>query len=115
MFVAAAIVSGLLAATLTTSAQRKLALDDAATEVMTRIAFPLDKVWLLAVAELAGAAGLLIGLFWWPIGVAAAIGSILYFLGAVAAHLRVHDTQVAPATVLLLLSIAALVLRATTG
>ncbi|WP_086679611.1 DoxX family protein [Amycolatopsis pretoriensis] len=37
--------------------------------------------WLGA-AKAAGAAGLVAGLFWTPIGVAAAIGLVLYFLGA---------------------------------
>ena len=54
------------------------------------------------------------GLFWWPIGIAAAIGVILYFLGAIIFHLRVHDKQLAPATVLLLAGVTALVLRAAT-
>ncbi|MER6796056.1 DoxX family protein, partial [Amycolatopsis mediterranei] len=36
----------------------------------------------LATAKAAGAAGLLAGLFWPPIGVAAAIGLVLYFGGA---------------------------------
>ena len=35
-----------------------------------------DKVWLLAAAEIAGGVGLVIGLFWWPLGVAAAAGVI---------------------------------------
>jgi hypothetical protein len=54
------------------------------------------------------------GLFWWPIGVAAAAGVILYFLGAVGAHLRVRDPNFVPALVLLLAAVAALVLRALT-
>jgi hypothetical protein len=31
-----------------------------------------DELGLLAAAEIAGAAGIVIGLFWWPIGVVAA-------------------------------------------
>jgi hypothetical protein len=112
MFIAAAIISGLLAATLTMSARGKLVNDDRVMAVMTKVGFPRDKVWLLATAELAGALGLVAGLFWWPIGVAASAGVILYFLGAVAAHLRVHDKRLEGATVLLLVAVAALVLRA---
>jgi hypothetical protein len=51
------------------------------------------------------------GLFWWPIGIAAAVGVILYFLGAIIAHLRVRDMTFAPAFVVLLVAVAALVLR----
>ena len=114
MFIAAAVISGLLAATLVASARIKLVKDEAGVEIMTKVGFPLDKLWLLAIAELAGAVGLVVGLSWWPIGVAAAIGVVLYFLGAITFHLRAHDNRLAPATVLLLVSIAALVLRATT-
>ncbi|MGW8881943.1 DoxX family protein [Streptomyces mirabilis] len=42
---------------------------------------------------------------------AAAVGLVLYFVGAVIAHLRAKDYAVAPAVVLTLLSVAALVLR----
>jgi hypothetical protein len=114
MFVAAAIVSVLLAAALTLSARFKFAKAEPVLDVMTRVAFPLDQVWLLAVAELAGAFGLVVGLFWWPIGVAAAVGVVLYFVGAVIYHLRANDMQLAPAAVLLLVAIAALALRVAT-
>lgn len=38
--------------------------------------------------ELAGAAGVLVGLAWRPIGTAAALGLVALMLGAVIAHLR---------------------------
>lgn len=56
MFVAAAIVSGLLAAALIASARGKLVKDKNVIDVMTKVEFPLDKLWLLAAAELAGTA-----------------------------------------------------------
>jgi hypothetical protein len=37
---------------------------------------------------LALALALVAGLFWWPIGVAAATGVTVYFVGAVGSHLR---------------------------
>lgn len=52
---------------------------------------PMEWFPWLAACEFAGALGLLIGLIWRPVGVAAAIGLILYFLGAIIAHLRVGD------------------------
>lgn len=115
MFAAAAIVSSVLAALLAASAMGKLTKADAVMEIMTKVAVPPDKLWLLAAAELAGSVGLVFGLFWWPIGVAAAIGVILYFLGAAVAHLRVNDRQLASVGFMLLLSIAALALRAVTA
>lgn len=47
----------------------------------------------LAGCELSGAAGLLVGMAWPPLGLAASIGLVLYFLGAVVAHLRVGDLR----------------------
>jgi uncharacterized membrane protein YphA (DoxX/SURF4 family) len=114
MFLAAAIVSGLLAAALLLSGRGKLVKDPQQMKTMSTVGFPEDKLWLLAAAETAGAAGVVAGLFWWPIGVAAAAGVILYFLGAVGAHLRVRDPSFVPALVLLLAAVAALVLRALT-
>jgi DoxX-like family len=54
---------------------------------------------------------LLVGLWVPAIGVAAAIGVILYFIGAVSFHVRAHDTGLVPPVVIGLLGVAALVLR----
>jgi hypothetical protein len=75
------------------------------------VRFPRNQLWLLATAEIAGAIGLVSGLYWWPVGVAAAIGVILYFVGAVIAHLRVGDKDIASVAILLAASLAALALR----
>jgi uncharacterized membrane protein YphA (DoxX/SURF4 family) len=114
MFLATAIVSSLLAAVLLLSGRGKLVKDPQQLKTMSRVGFPEDRLWLLAAAETAGAVGVVAGLFWWPIGVAAAAGVILYFLGAVGAHLRVRDLNFAPALVLLMAGVAALVLRVLT-
>lgn len=63
--------------------------------------------WLstLAVLKCAGAAGLLIGMLGVPyIGIAAAIGLTLFYIGAVTAHLRarVHHNIAFPGAYLLL-------------
>ncbi len=44
--------------------------------------------WLL----LAAAGGLVVGLFWAPIGIIAAAGLVAYFLVAVALHIRIKDS-----------------------
>ncbi len=56
-----------------------------------------------------GAVGLLLGMAVPVLGTAAAIGLILYFICAVTAHLRAHDTQIGGAMFFLLLAVAALV------
>lgn len=58
---------------------------------------------MIGVLQLLGAVGLLVGLAWWPLGVAAAAGLILLMLGAIVTHVRVGDpaVEVAPALVCL--------------
>lgn len=70
--------------------------------------------WLpwLAACEIAGAAGILIGIAWAPLGIIAALGLVLYFVGAIIAHMRVRDFKGMPTPVVpLLFSVAVLVTR----
>jgi hypothetical protein len=73
---------------------------------------PEDKLDYLAVTLLAGAAGLLVGLLWAPLGIAAALALVVYFLVAMAFHVRAGDAEHLPtALVMALLAAAALALR----
>jgi hypothetical protein len=108
MFIATAVVSVVLAALLLVSARGKITRDPDQMQTLKRVGVPEDRVWLLAAAEIAGAVGVLGGLYWSPIGIAAGIGVVLYFIGAVAAHLRVGDYKIMPATIILVLAAAAL-------
>lgn len=54
---------------------------------------PMEWFPWLSACEFAGALGLLIGIAWPPLGVAAAIGVVLYFVGAMVAHVRVGDLK----------------------
>jgi DoxX-like family len=82
-------------------------------ENMTRVRVRRPMLAPLAVLKIAGAAGLLIGIAVPGLGVAAAIGLVLFFVGALTAHLRVHDYSSIPFPgIFLLLAIASLVLRA---
>lgn len=109
MFVAAAIVSVLLATLLALSATRKLTHREPVVETYLRVGVPEDKLNYLAIVLLAGAAGLILGLLWAPIGVAAAIGVICYFIGAVVFHIRANDAKNLP-TPLAFAAIAAVAL-----
>jgi hypothetical protein len=115
MFVAAMIVSLLLAALLVFAAVRKLSHRESVVRSYHRVGVPPDKLKYLAFILLAGAAGLMAGLLWAPIGAAAAAGLVCYFGLAIAAHIRSGDAKNVPTPVLMLaLAIAALVLwRAT--
>lgn len=66
--------------------------------------------WMVPLGTLlaSGAAGLLAGLAVPALGVAAAIGLVLYFICAVGAHVRVRDRQIGGAVFFLLLAAAAL-------
>jgi hypothetical protein len=56
-----------------------------------------------------GALGLLIGFALPVLGAAAAIGLVLYFTGALGAHLRVRDPGIGGAVSFLVLAVAALI------
>lgn len=112
VFVACLIVTGLLAAVLVGSAAAKLTKVDRVVENITGVGVPLGWFPWLAAIELVGAAGLVAGLGLEPLGVAAAVGVVLYFTGAVIAHVRVRDYPGVFAPVpLLVVAAATLVLR----
>jgi hypothetical protein len=68
---------------------------------------------VIGLLELAGVAGVLLGLVWPPIGVAAAIGLALLVLGAIVFHVRASDSvaDTAPAVIGLGLAVATAVLQ----
>jgi hypothetical protein len=115
VFVATAIVTTLLAALLTYAAVRKLSHREAVVQSYVRVGVPADKLDYLAYILLAGAAGLLLGLWWAPIGIAAAVGVVCYFVVAIGFHIRAHDARGIPTPLALaLLGAAALALRTAT-
>jgi hypothetical protein len=73
----------------------------------------VSESWLttLGILKAAGALGLLIGIRVPLMGIAAAIGLVLFFVGAIITHLRGRDYSFGLAIVFLLLAVAALVLR----
>lgn len=112
MFVAYIIVAVVLASLFTVSAAGKLRREKKQIETLDRVGVPAKMVPLLAACEIAGAVGLLVGLAFGPIGIAAAVGTILYFVGAIIGHLRIGDLKgIGPSTFLLVLGVGALVLR----
>ncbi len=71
----------------------------------------VSRRWMVPLGVLlaAGAVGLLTGFAVSALGKAAAIGLVLYFIGAVTAHLRVLDRQIGGAVFFLVLAAAALI------
>ena len=67
---------------------------------------------LLAACEFAGAVGLVAGIWWPPLGIAAGISLVLYFVGAIVSHLRAGDFKgIGSAAFMLVFAAAALALR----
>ena len=78
---------------------------------MARVGVPESWITMLGALKAAGALGLLVGIGVPLIGTAAAIGLVLFFVGAIVTHLRARDYSFGLAVVFLLLAVAALVLR----
>lgn len=111
MFIGYVVVAALLALASAASAFFTFTRNPQIVSSMAKVGVP--DAWLpwLATAKAAGAVGLLFGLAIPLLGQAAAVGLVLYFVGAVIFHLRAKDYAVAPVVVLVLLAVAALVLR----
>jgi hypothetical protein len=112
---ASAILVVLLAAILAAAAVRKLRHREDVVASYERVGVPRDRLDYLAFILLGGAAGLVLGLFWAPIGIAAGAGVVCYFALAVIAHIRHHDQKHLPTPAAIeLLAVAALTLRVAT-
>ena len=107
----------LLAAMLLFSGLGKIRRDPRQMRVVHEIiGVPLKYFPLLAACEFAGALGLVLGIMWPPLGVAAGVGLVLYFVGAIVSHLRVGDVKgVGPAAFMLAVAVAALIMRILTS
>ncbi|MFD6277814.1 DoxX family protein [Streptomyces sp. NPDC060209] len=115
MFITYAIVAALMSAVLLASAGAKFTRPKRLVDQMSTLGLPYGVLPFLGLTQTAGAGGLIIGLWWVPIGIAAAVGLTLYFIGAVATHLRARDYKGAPpAAVLTAVAIALIALRSAT-
>lgn len=116
MFVAYVVIAILLALLLTVSGTGKLRRDERQVASFQKIGVPLTWMPPLAACEFAGALGLVGGALFAPLGIAAAIGVVLYFVGAAISHLRAKDfSGLATPLPILAAAIAALTLRALTA
>lgn len=76
---------------------------------------PWSRYRLIGVAELAAAAGVLAGLWWHLVGLAAAAGMTVLLLGALITHRRAadHGKEMAPALLALAITVAYLAIALT--
>ncbi len=92
MFIAYCVLAVLYSGTLIFSGVAKLQHDPRAVQIIHElIGVPLEFFPVLAACEFAGALGLLAGIRWAGLGIAAAVGVVIYFIGAVISHLVVSD------------------------
>jgi uncharacterized membrane protein YphA (DoxX/SURF4 family) len=111
MSTAYVVVAAILSVILVVSGIGKLTGAAQVMRTLTNVGVPARLVPVLAALEFAGAVGLVVGIWVWPLGVAAAVAVILYFVGAVISHLRAHDREIVPPVALGLIALAALTLR----
>lgn len=113
MGIAYLVVAIVLAAMVLFSGIGKLRNDPHIVKVIHEtVGVPMHYFPLLAACEIAGAVGLVLGIWWSILGIAAAAGLVIYFVGAVVSHVRVGDFKgIGPAAMLLTMSAAALILR----
>ena len=113
MGIAYLVITLVLAAIVTFSGIGKIRHDPHIVQVIHEVVgVPLKYFPLLAVCEFAGALGIVLGI-WWPLlGVAAGIGLVLYFVGPAVSHLSVGDLKgIGPAAFILAVAAATLALR----
>ena len=110
------VVTGLCALMTAFSALMKIRRDPNVLKVIHEtVGVPLKYCPILAACEIAGALGLVIGVWSPPVGVAAGIGLVVYFIGAVVSHLRVGDLKGLGAPAFMLgLAVASVALRIVT-
>src|SRR5258705_8471662 len=117
MFIPTAVLSVLLALGFAMAGFSKLS--TAADKMMAELGglgLSTGLIRLIGALEILGAAGLVIGLWIGPLGLAATTGLALLMIGAVIYHIRARDNakKTMPPLLLLLLSATVLALRAAT-
>jgi uncharacterized membrane protein YphA (DoxX/SURF4 family) len=108
------VVTVLLAVLFLATAAGKLVGHPASLAARDHLEIPAVRWKQIGILEVAGAAGVLLGLALRPLGVAAASGLVLLSIGAIVTHRRAGDKAVAapPALMALALAAATLVLQA---
>jgi hypothetical protein len=92
MYITAAILSALLAlVALAAGMPKALLKGDVSAGLQSHMGLSAGLVRFIGLAETAAAVGLVIGLFWQPLGIAAAIGLGITMIGAVGFHAKSGD------------------------
>lgn len=113
MTIALVVLGALLGAAAAGSGIAKLAKVPQVMESMASVGVSPRQVPALALLEIAGAAGLAVGIASKPLAIAAATCLALYFLGAVASHVRKRHTpaEYGPALGIFIIAVAVTALQ----
>jgi uncharacterized membrane protein YphA (DoxX/SURF4 family) len=117
MFVATLVLSILLAVAFVFAGGSKLAGVQRMRDSAAHLGLSFPAYQRIGALEVLGAAGLLIGLWFAPLGIAAAAGLVLLMIGAVYFHIKAKDPAkiYSAPVVFAVVSLVALILRAVTA
>ncbi|MEU4098138.1 DoxX family protein [Streptomyces sp. NPDC026673] len=88
MYIAAVILSVLLALVFLAAGAPKVQLTGAVPEGLIQKGLSAGLVRFIGIAEVAAAIGLGVGCWWQPLGIAAAIGTVVVLIGAICFHAK---------------------------
>lgn len=92
MYITAAILSVLLGlVTLAAGVPKALLKGDVPANLQSHMGLSAGLVRFIGLAEVAATVGLVIGLFWQPLGIAAAVGFAITMVGAIFFHAKAGD------------------------
>lgn len=106
MHVAALILSVVLGLAMLASGVMKLIRAPRIVALMAAVGVAPPQLTILGALQVASTIGLIAGIWCPPLAIAASIGLVLYFAGAIVAHVRAGDPAMQGAIAFLLLSIA---------
>ncbi|MBU3064277.1 DoxX family protein [Nocardia sp. NEAU-G5] len=106
MHIAALILSVLLAVAMLQSGAMKFVRPAWIRQFAEAVHLTTSQLTVLGSLQIAAAVGLFWGIWFSPLAIAAAIGLVLYFTGAIGAHIRSGDRNMLGAMIFLALSIA---------
>lgn len=107
MHVAALILSIVLGLAMLASGTMKLVRAPRIVALMAAVNVTPPQLTILGALQVASTIGLIAGILWFtPLAIAASIGLILYFAGAIVAHVRAGDPAMQGAIAFLLLAVA---------
>jgi hypothetical protein len=117
MFILTAVLSVALAAAMALTAARKVNPDKSSLALRDRLGVSARLWSAVGLPEAAAAVGLVVGLWWAPLGVAAATGVVLLMAGAIGLHLRARflGAALAPPIGILVVAVAVAALRLATA